>query len=76
MKDIDLGYALFLWKTDKKGCLFCILAQDERCPKDCDKEGYYKIIMGDDFRFYNLKEQIRQQCPNFGKKHRKNDEEL
>lgn len=53
MTDIDLGYALYLWNTDKKGCFYCILhCGDELCPKDCTKEGYYKILMGDDLEWH------------------------
>ena len=56
MKDIDIGYALFLWKTDKWGCFFCSLRHtNELCPQNCNKEGYYKILMGDDLLWYYRK---------------------
>ena len=53
MENIDLGYALFIWNTDKQGCLYCPLKNtSEYFPKNCSKDGHYKLYFGDDKVWY------------------------
>lgn len=61
MENIDIGYALFVWETDKIGCFFCSLRNTtELCPINCNKDGHYKTFMGDDLLWFYRKQDIKK----------------
>ena len=76
-KDGIFKYRWYPEYVGLKGCEVCSLKDDEYCPKEkCTKDGCYGILSERERKYERLSLLIREQHPNFGKKHRKNDEEL
>jgi len=70
MNDIDVFGFKFIWISDNTNqCSLCDLKKSGRnCPDKCIKNGYYKILGGEDLRYYEIHKWIQDNKPNFGKR--------